>query len=81
VLKKTLATGAVAAASAGILFTGTPAFADDNVAVSGHGSAFAGNHSYIDAETENEGCGNATANAGHAEAGCFINTGVIVVDN
>lgn len=77
-LKKTLATGAVALASAGVLLTAAPAAAHAGAWTHNHGSDVSGNLSYINGvENENEGCGNANAVLGKTQASCF-NSGVII---
>ncbi|WP_017538132.1 MULTISPECIES: hypothetical protein [Nocardiopsis] len=78
-LKKTLAAGAVAAASAAVLAAGAPAFADVNSGSSGNGSVVSGNVAHIDANVGANGCGNATAILGQANGNCW-NSGVMVIN-
>lgn len=75
-LKKTLATGAVLLASAGVLLSAAPAAAHGPWTP--HHSNASGNISYIkDLEAENEGCGNSNAVLGKSLGSCF-NSGVII---
>lgn len=77
-LKKTLATGAVALASAGILLTAAPAAAHVGYWPTNAGSGVNGNLSYIhELENENEGCGNSNAVLGKSIGSC-VNYGVII---
>jgi len=78
VLKKTLATGAVVLASAGILLSAGPAAAHGGVWTSNFGSEFSGNLSYFrELENENAGCGNSNAVLGKSVGSCY-NSGVII---
>jgi hypothetical protein len=78
VLKKTLATGAVILASAGVLLTAAPAAAHAGTWTSNYGSDISGNLAYINGlENENTGCGNSNAVLGKSLGSCF-NTGVII---
>ncbi|MEU3018345.1 MULTISPECIES: hypothetical protein [unclassified Nocardiopsis] len=77
-LKKTLATGAVLLASAGVLLSAAPASAHAGAWTSNHGSNASGNIAYInDLEAENEGCGNSNAVLGQSLGSCF-NSGIII---
>lgn len=78
-LKKTLATGVVALASAGVLLA-APAAAHAGAWTHPHGSDVSGNLAYINGvENENEGCGNGNSVLGQTQSSCF-NTGVIIQD-
>ncbi|QBI56075.1 chaplin family protein [Streptomonospora litoralis] len=77
-LKKSLAAGAVAAASAGILFSATPAYAAyGDVLSAGNGGIVAGNQAAVDADTAVNGCGNAVAVVGNAGGACY-NSGIMI---
>ncbi|PWV51115.1 MULTISPECIES: hypothetical protein [Nocardiopsis] len=76
-LKKTLATGAVLLASAGVLLSAAPAAAHAGHWTPHHTYA-SGNFTHIkDLEAENEGCGNSNAVLGQSLGSCF-NSGVII---
>ncbi|WP_150238204.1 hypothetical protein [Nocardiopsis quinghaiensis] len=77
-LKKTLATGAVILASAGVLLAAAPAAANVGTWTSDHGSDLSDNLAYINGvQNENTGCGNSNAVLGKSLASCF-NSGVII---
>lgn len=79
-LNRTLATGAVILASAGVLLTASPAAAHVGTWTSNYGSDISGNLSYIHGlENTNAGCGNSNAVLGESLGSCF-NTGVIIQD-
>jgi hypothetical protein len=70
VLKKTFAAGAVAAAAAGLLLAGSPAYAGDDITTSGNGSILGGNQIVADLDVPINVCGNAIAVLGVAGADC-----------
>ncbi|MFV2197149.1 DUF320 domain-containing protein [Nocardiopsis sp. LOL_012] len=69
-LKKAFATGAVVAAAAGALLTGSPAMADDNILTSGNGSILGGNQLVADVNIPVNVCGNGIAILGVAGGSC-----------
>ena len=69
-LKKAFAASAIAAAAAGVLFTGAPAMANSNVFTSGNGSLLGGNQLVADLDIPVNLCGNAIAILGVAGANC-----------
>ncbi|MCY9787366.1 DUF320 domain-containing protein [Nocardiopsis sp. EMB25] len=69
-LKKALAASAITAAAAGVLFTGAPAMADDNIFTSGNGSILGGNQLVADLNVPINVCGNAIGILGVAGASC-----------
>ncbi|WP_026122267.1 hypothetical protein [Nocardiopsis halotolerans] len=79
-LNKTLATGAVVLASAGVLLTASPAAAHVGTWTSNHGSDVSGNLAYINGlENVNAGCGNSNAVLGKSLGSCY-NAGIIIQD-
>ncbi|NYH53246.1 MULTISPECIES: chaplin family protein [Nocardiopsis] len=78
-LKKTFAASAIVAAAAGVLFTGTPAMADD-VFTSGNGSVLGGNQLVADLNVPVNVCGNAIAVLGVAGANC-VDSGATVIED
>ncbi|WDZ91512.1 chaplin family protein [Nocardiopsis sp. HUAS JQ3] len=75
-LKKAFAASAIAAA-AGVLFTGAPAMAVDDVSTSGNGSILGGNQLVADLDVPINVCGNAIAVLGVAGANC-VDSGATV---
>lgn len=69
-LKKALAASAIAAAAGGVLFTGSPAMADSDVATSGIGGIGAGNQLVADLDVPINVCGNSVAVLGVSGANC-----------
>ncbi|ASU56501.1 MULTISPECIES: chaplin family protein [Nocardiopsis] len=76
-LKKAFAASAIAAAAAGVLFTGAPAMAVDDVSTSGNGSILGGNQLVADLDVPINVCGNAIAVLGVAGANC-VDSGATV---
>ena len=69
-LKKAFAASAIAAAAAGVLFTGAPAMANSNVFTSGNGGVLSGNQLIADVDAPINVCGNAISVLGVAGANC-----------
>ncbi|WP_026122268.1 chaplin family protein [Nocardiopsis halotolerans] len=78
-LKKAFAASAITAAAAGVLFTGAPAMADDNVLTSGNGSILGGNQLVADVNVPINVCGNGIAILGLAGGSC-VDSGATVKD-
>ncbi|MFC4563869.1 chaplin family protein [Nocardiopsis mangrovi] len=79
-LKNVLAAGAVAAAFAGALLAGTPAYAADDVSTSGNGSLLGGNQLVADLDIPINLCGNAIAVLGNAGASCDHSGAAVIED-
>ncbi|MBE2997844.1 chaplin [Nocardiopsis sp. HNM0947] len=69
-LKKVLAASGIVAAAGGVLFTGAPAMAADDVVTSGNGSVLSGNQLVADLDVPINVCGNSVAVLGVSGANC-----------
>ncbi|GAB3493154.1 chaplin family protein [Nocardiopsis coralliicola] len=79
-MKKMIAAGAVAAASAGVLMFGAPAaFASDGPHTSGNGSILGGNQLDTTVQVPVNACGNSIAILGLSGASCD-NSGAVAID-
>lgn len=79
-LKKAFAASAiVAAAASGVLLTGAPAMAADDIATSGNGSILGGNQLVADLDVPINVCGNGIAILGLAGGSC-VDSGATVKD-
>jgi len=78
-LKKAFAASAIVAAAGGVLFTGAPAMAADDVATSGNGGVLSGNQLVADLDVPVNACGNSIAILGVSGANC-VDSGSTVKD-